>query len=228
MTEKTREPQYQRVLDLRDEYGLARLGLMTNQDWLDDPRHVLFKLSRYKFVAKMLSGMRNVLEIGCADAFAAPIVLQDVEHLTAIDFDAVLIEDANELKRGRWEFDCKTHDILSGPVEGEFEGAYSLDVLEHIPQDREHDFVANIAKSLADHGVLILGTPNLQSQVHASALSKQGHINCKDHNELRDLMSCFFHNVFIFSMNDEVVHTGFYPMAHYLFALCCSKKSDVE
>jgi len=21
-------------------------------------------------------------------------------------------------------------------------------------------------------------------------------------------------------MNDEVVHTGFYPMAHYLFAIC--------
>ena len=27
-----------------------------------------------------------------------------------------------------------------------------------------------------------------------------------------------------FSMNDEVVHTGFYPMACYLLALCCEKK----
>ena len=34
-------------------------------------------------------------------------------------------------------------------------------------------------------------------------------------------MTHHFRNVFIFSMNDEVVHTGFYPMAHYLFALCC-------
>ena len=25
-------------------------------------------------------------------------------------------------------------------------------------------------------------------------------------------------------MNDEVVHTGFAPMAHYLFAVCCQKK----
>jgi hypothetical protein len=24
----------------------------------------------------------------------------------------------------------------------------------------------------------------------------------------------------VFSMNDEVVHTGFYPMAHYLLAVC--------
>jgi len=25
-------------------------------------------------------------------------------------------------------------------------------------------------------------------------------------------------------MNDEVVHTGYHKMAHYLFALCCGKK----
>jgi len=25
-------------------------------------------------------------------------------------------------------------------------------------------------------------------------------------------------------MNDEVVHTGYYPMAHYLFALCVGRK----
>jgi hypothetical protein len=29
----------------------------------------------------------------------------------------------------------------------------------------------------------------------------------------------------LFSMNDETVHTGFYPMAHYLIALCCGKKA---
>ena len=34
----------------------------------------------------------------------------------------------------------------------------------------------------------------------------------------------YFENVFLFSMNDEVVHTGFSPMAHYLFVICCQKK----
>jgi hypothetical protein len=72
--------------------------------------------------------------------------------------------------------------------------------------------------------VLIIGTPSIQSQVYASAASKIGHINCKDGPGLKGLMSEFFENVFIFSMNDEVVHTGFYPMAHYLFALCVTKR----
>jgi hypothetical protein len=224
MKEKTCEPQYQICVDLRDRNGLERLGLMSNQAWHDDPKHLLFLLSRYKFVAKMLRGRRNVLEIGCADAFGTRLVLQEVEQLTAVDFDPVFVKDALDRMSERWKFNCKVHDILAGPVPGTFDSSYALDVLEHIPPEKEDCFISNITSSLIEHGILIIGMPSLQSQVYASAPSKAGHVNCKDSQGLQELMSRFFHNVFIFSMNDEVVHTGFYPMAHYLFALCCSKK----
>lgn len=224
MGAKTREPQYQRCIDLHEKHGPTRLGLMTSQDWYDDPKHLVFALSRYKFVAKMLSGRQNVLEVGCGDAFATRIVLQEVKQLTAVDFDPLLVKDAIERMEECWKFDCRVHDILERPVEGRFDGAYALDVLEHIPKEHEERFVFNIVSSLTEHGVLIIGTPSIQSHKYASPLSKEGHVNCKDHQELKGLMSRFFHNVFVFSMNDEIVHTGFYPMAHYLFALCCSKK----
>jgi hypothetical protein len=66
--------------------------------------------------------------------------------------------------------------------------------------------------------------PSLESQAHASPQSKAGHVNCKSGPELRKAMEKYFHSVFVFSMNDEVVHTGFYPMAHYLLALCTHPK----
>jgi cyclopropane fatty-acyl-phospholipid synthase-like methyltransferase len=172
----------------------------------------------------MLSGRNHFLEVGCADAFGSRIVLQEVRELTAIDFDPIFIKDAIERMDDRWRFVFQVHDILQGPVAGNFDGAYSLDVLEHIHQEKEKTFVANIAESLSDHGALVIGSPSIRSQAYASPPSREGHINCKDHHTLKALMSEFFHNVFIFSMNDEVVHTGFYPMAHYLLALCCSKK----
>lgn len=226
MMEKTREPQYQRCIELRDNKGLTRLGLMSSQTWHDDPKRLVFMLSRYKFVSKMLSGRHNVLEVGCGDAFGTRIVLQEVGQLVAIDFDPVFVKDVLDRMDERWKFECRIHDILEGPVDGEFDGAYALDVLEHIPQEHEQRFVSNIARALTEHGVLIIGTPSIQSQVYASASSREGHVNCKEGLSLKDLMSRFFHNVFIFSMNDEVVHTGFYPMAHYLLALCCGKKRD--
>lgn len=224
--DKTREPQYQVCLDIQARQGLTQLGLMSNQVWYEDPRRLVFLLARYKFVAKMFTGMKNVLEIGCADAFGTRIVLQEVGHVVATDFDPVFVDDVSNRRDDRWPIDVRLHDILEGPVTGAFDGVYSLDVLEHIQQEKEGLFVANIVHSLNDRGVAIIGTPSLQSQAYASPPSREGHVNCKDALGLKKLMSQYFHNIFIFSMNDEVVHTGFYPMAHYLFALCCSKKNE--
>lgn len=226
METKTKEPQYYRLLELQKKQGIAEFGLMSNFVWEDDPKRLLFVLSRYKFVAKMLSGSRHVLEVGCADAFFTRIVRQEVQALTATDFDPLFVEDAKRHQNSRWNFNCLLHDILQGPVSGEFDGAYSMDVLEHIPQSQEDQYISNIAQSLTPQGTLIIGTPSLQSQAYASPGSKEGHINCKDYKELKNLMLKHFNNVFIFSMNDEVVHTGFYPMAHYLIALCCFKKEN--
>lgn len=224
MTEQTRDQANQVVLDIRDEIGVARLGLMNNQVWHDDPRRLLFTLARYKFVSKMLSSRSSVLEIACGDAFAARIVKQDVGELTVVDFDPLFIDDANERMTDRWRFTARVHDMFAGPVDGTFDAIYSLDFLEHIPREREDEVIDNMKSSLTEHGVMILGMPSLESQTHASPPSKAGHINCKSGADFKAVMEAHFHNVFMFSMNDEVVHTGFFPMAHYLFALCCSKK----
>lgn len=223
---KTREPQYERCLEVADASGRAALGLMSNQVWQDDPRRLVFVMARYKFVSKMFAGLSRVLEVGCADAFATRIVLQEVGSLTAIDFDPVFIDDVRQRMDSRWRFDARVHDMLSGPIAGPFDGAYSMDVLEHISAEQEDLFLRNIAHSLTPEGALIIGSPSIQSQAYASPPSKAGHVNCKDAAGLKALVGRYFHNVFIFSMNDEVVHTGFYPLAHYLIALCCHKRES--
>ena len=222
--ERTKEAQYQRLLELNDQAQLAPLGLMIKQVWYDDPKRVLFVLSRYKFVAKMLSGKEHVLEIGCGDAFGTRIVAQEVGRVCAVDFDPIFIKDIKARMVDKMAFDCRQHDILSGPVSGSFDAAYSIDVIEHILKEDEDIYMKNIISSLDYQGVLIVGTPTIQSQIYASKGSKEGPVNCKDHKELKELMARYFQNVFIFSMNDEVVHTGFYPMAHYLFAIGVGKK----
>jgi cyclopropane fatty-acyl-phospholipid synthase-like methyltransferase len=116
--------------------------------------------------------------------------------------------------------------MTAGPYnEKGFDGAYALDVIEHIAPDKEDAFVANVIRSLAPHGVLLLGCPSQASQKHASKPSREGHVNCKDGEDMRALLARHFHNVFVFSMNDEVVHTGFFPMAQYVFGLACGPKA---
>jgi cyclopropane fatty-acyl-phospholipid synthase-like methyltransferase len=222
--DKTREPQYQECIEAVTERGFERLGLRSSQSWHDDPKHLLFRLSRYKFVAKMLSGSEHVLEIGCGDAFGTRLVQQEVKALSATDFDAVFIKDVEARMVERWRFPVFTHDLLDGPIAGSYDGIYALDVLEHIAQKDEHTFLKNAFAPLTEHGVGIIGMPSLESQAYASPTSRAGHVNCKSLPQLKALMQTFFHNVFMFSMNDEVVHTGHHAMAHYLFALGANKK----
>jgi SAM-dependent methyltransferase len=226
MTRKplTKEPQYQALLDHKGQKGSAVLGVMNNQVWHDDPRRLVFTLSRYKFVAKLLGGKKKVLEVGCGDAFASRIVQQEVGALTAIDFDPLFIEDIKSRADPDWPLDCAVHDMLAGPYPGKFDAIYSLDVLEHIEQDKEDLFLRNALTSLTSEGVAIIGMPSLESQSYASPQSREGHVNCKSGNDFKRLMQGYFHNVFMFSMNDEVVHTGYLPMAHYLLAVCANLK----
>jgi len=224
MSDKTKEAQYQFLLELEQSEGLQELGLMSSQVWRDDPRRLLFVLARYKFAAKMFTGLDKVLEVGCADAFGTRLVRQEVPHVVASDFDPVFIERNRARNSKRWPIDFRVHDMLAGPLPEKFDAVYAIDVIEHVPAEQELLFVGNMVRSLQSRGICLMGPPSLQSQAYASAPSKAGHVNCKDGPGLRELMAHFFHHVFLFSMNDEVVHTGFTPMAHYLWALCCQRK----
>ena len=97
---------------------------------------------------------------------------------------------------------------------------YSLDVIEHIEKKICDRFIKNIKNSLKNNGTLIIGQPSLSSQKYASKYSKKLHVNCFDKNELENYLKKFFNNVFTFGMNDEVVHTGYDKMCHYVFAIC--------
>ncbi len=223
---KTREPQYQECVDAALARGFERLGLRSSQSWHDDPKHLLFRLSRYKFVAKMLAGSEHVLEIGCGDAFGTRLVQQTVKELSATDFDEVFLEDVKARMVERWRFTVFLHDLLAGPIPGSYDGMYALDVLEHIRLEDEHTFLKNALAPLTPYGVAIFGMPSLESQIHASPVSRAGHVNCKSMPDFKKTMQRYFYNVFMFSMSDEVVHTGFHPMAHYLLALCAGQRSE--
>ncbi len=220
MIRKAREPQYQIQFNTMDEKGPVYLGPTASHLWRSDPRHLGFLLARYKFCAKMLTGRSAALEIGCGDGFGMRIVLQEVESVYGIDFDPLFIEWAREQAR-REELNCtfSVLDITQKAPEGKFDAAYLLDLIEHIKPSLEYKCMENICKVLTPHAVCIIGTPNIAAKSYSSKWSLEGHVNLKSTENLRELLLRYFHNVFIFFMNDEVVHTGFYPMAHYLLGI---------
>lgn len=199
------------------------LGPYASYTWQHDPKHHLFTLARYKFCSKMLVKQNLVLEVGCGDATGIPLLLQSVNSIYAIDINSDIIE-YNQVNNTRNNVIFEQRDIMQNPFDNKFDAALSLDVIEHIPSEYEDLFIKNISRSLTQHSVFLIGTPNITANKYASIGSQREHINMKSHETLYNLLNKYFYHVFIFSMNDEVLHTGFYEMGHYILAVCSEKK----
>ena len=204
---KSKEKQYQFMIEQTNQLGSFPMSIRASTMWRIDPKLLSFTLARHKFVAKMFSGLDRVLEVGCGDAFASRLLHPEVKEIHSIDFDPVFINDAKQRVESGWPVTLAVHDVV-----------------EHIPEKQEDLYVRNIARSLTSSGAFICGSPSIESQPYASPMSKEGHINCKSGKVLQSLLKKYFHNAFLFGMNDEVLHTGFAPMCHYLFILAVGPK----
>ena len=71
------------------------LGSYVSYAWIHVPKHLVFSLSRYKFVSKMLKGKKNVLEIGAGDGFQSRIVNTEVGKL---DLSDVTLSSKNQFE----------------------------------------------------------------------------------------------------------------------------------
>lgn len=202
-----------------EKKGPVILGPYTSHIWRHDPKHLQFLFSRYLFVSKMLQGKGEVLEVGCGDAIGTPIVLQTVGKVYGTDFEPLVIEAAKKCMDPSAACEFFVQDITEKPFHRKVDAAFSLDCIEHIPTNVEHAFYRHIAASLKEDGVFIMGTPNVTAQAYASAGSREGHVNLQSHETMRASLAQYFRNVFLFSMNDGMVHTGYYPMAQYLVGM---------
>jgi len=201
-----------------------QLGPYFSYQVLNTPRHLLFTMSRYKFAARMLPQDKNIkiLELGCQEGLGTLLLAEAGHKVLGVDFDKDAIRHAqNSIKKDNISF--RWADFI-GKRFGKFRAVVSLDVIEHIKTDHEDKFLKTVCANLYPSGFALIGTPNVIAKQYASKYSRASHINLYSIERLDALLRKYFDNVYIFGMNDEVVHTGFYPMCHYIMALACGLK----
>ncbi len=204
----------------------------TNIDrFLGDPKRIAFFMSRYKFAGKMLRRCKSILDVGCGDGMGSVSFLSDTDadQVLGLDFEPKVIDYATEKllpalhvarpDAGKLSFTCQDFTLGVYPT-GIFDGLCCLDVIEHIDPNLGDDFIDRMASTLTQNGVAVVGTPNGLAAQYGSVHSQIGHINLYDPERFRRALEARFLHVFAFSMNDEIVHTGFDKLAHYLMAVC--------
>jgi hypothetical protein len=117
----------------------------------------------------------------------------------------------------------ETGDITQNTaVSGYMHAVVTLDVIEHIPPEREAAFMGGIMGSLyheSGREMCVIGTPSANADHLASPQSRVGHVNLFTPDRLRVLMARYFHTVITAGMQDTSVHFGHPEMAHYLIVV---------
>jgi cyclopropane fatty-acyl-phospholipid synthase-like methyltransferase len=199
------------------------LGRINSLSLSKDPKHLEFTLSRYKFAAKMLHDRQKIVDVGCGEGIGCLMLKAETKaKIIGIDFDLEQISYANEHIKPISGVDFIYQDLINERIDiDQVDGLASIDMIEHIHPDEQEQFFANTLSCLTDKAIAVFGTPSLYSREYMAKRSKIGHINLFDEERLRNTLLKYFSYVFVFSMNDEMVHTGFPKMAHYFIAVCC-------
>ncbi len=199
-----------------------KLGRHWYYNLLNDPKRFGFVLARYKLARELIPHAENILELGSSEGIGAIMLAENASNYLGVDLDKDAIKVAKK-NFASTKYNFIEADFM-GQQFGEFDVVVSLDVVEHIYQEYEDKYFKTLSDNLLCDGLCIVGTPNITSAAYASKASQEGHVNLYDGKRLKSEMEKYFEKVFLFGINDEVMHLGYYPMAHYLFALGCGKK----
>jgi O-antigen biosynthesis protein len=147
---------------MRRRAGAPRLIDWTGErcvPWTPDVQVVYEHMHRYLWAATVVAG-RRVLDLGSGEGFGASILAAGKEtEVVGIDIDARTVEHA-QLNWGGPRTSFKVGDVLdlSEFEDGSFGAVVAFEVIEHV--DEQEQVLAEVARVLADDGVLIISTPD--------------------------------------------------------------------
>lgn len=203
------------------------LGSYLSHTVYKTPRRLLHSLSYYKFAAKLIGQQKRVLDIGCNEGLGTWLLGKECGFAKGIDFDQEAIHTATvNFPDPQVEF--SVGDILQEPTDGSWDAIVNFDVIEHIYPAHSEQFMESTKNHVTNEGLVIIGTPSLISQQFASEISKKGHVNLYSPERLEATLRQHFEYVFVFAANDEIVHTGYLQLAHYLIGIGSKKKMRIE
>lgn len=221
MKKREKSSVWQPVKDFMGEKSVL-IGSHHTYHFDRSPRKILHMMSYYKFAAKMIGRDKKVLDAGCGEGLGTWLLAKECGQVKGVDLD----REAIDVAKKNWidkRVDFQRLDFLK-MKNSRYDAVVSFDVIEHILPGNTGTFFRKISNSLIADGIVVIGTPNITSAKYASPVTRLGHVNLYSGERLEKELKEHFKFVFMFAANDEVIHTGYLPMAHYLIAVACHKK----
>lgn len=182
----------------------------------NNPLMATIKFSRYKFIAKLLHKNDAVLEVGCSDGVSSNFFSQYSKSVEGIDFDENVIKEA---KKNFPKIKFEHADALTFTSSKKYDVVIMLDFIEHFSKEDGEKLIEKYSSYLSNRGMIIVGTPNKYFDKYRAEHNKLHHLHEYYPEELTTLVEKHFERSMMFSMNDEIVHTGNPKLAWFLYSI---------
>ena len=163
--------------------------------WAPDVQVVYEHLHRYMWAARLLGG-RRVLDLGSGEGFGAAILAESASHVVGVDIDARTVEHSRlNYATANLEFQAGSALDLSSYDAGSFDAVVAFEIIEHV-RDQER-VLTEIARVLADDGILVMSTPDRRLYSEASGNHNPFHEHELGLEEFGELLEAHFPHVAI-------------------------------
>ena len=116
-------------------------------------------LQRYHSVKNLVGGKR-VLDAGSGEGYGAHLLAETAAEVVGLDVSSQAVEYARAAHRRR-NLDYRIGSIQSLPFEsGSFDVVVSFEVIEHVAEDVQKEFLREARRVLRPDGILVISTPN--------------------------------------------------------------------
>lgn len=182
------------------------------------------KLARYKFVSKMLSSDDEIIDIGCGGGLSTLFFSKFCKHALGVDNDESRIPEWNKIKNKQVRFlkqDVKNINAINSTANC----IINIDFIEHFDKEDGIKIIKNCKNYLHTqenkrNKMFIIGTPSFYSKKYRAPHNLKNHKYEYKPDELNEICKKFFSRTLNFTMNDELVHTGFDKLGWYFFIIC--------
>ena len=127
---------------------------------LDEPEISFEHWHRYLWSVPLCAGKR-VLDVACGEGYGAALLAETAAQVTGVDADAETIAHARDAyARDNLAFRCGPAQDLPLPGDEVFDVVVSFETIEHLSEEDQRRFLAEVRRVLTPDGVALFSTPN--------------------------------------------------------------------
>jgi 2-polyprenyl-3-methyl-5-hydroxy-6-metoxy-1,4-benzoquinol methylase len=152
---------------------------------------------RYLYAAQFVAAKR-VLDVASGEGFGSDLLAATAEHVIGVDSDPETIAHASKTyRRSNLEFLCGSAEAIPLTSEHTFDVVVSYETIEHLAEQQQRRFGAEIKRVLKPNGICIISTPNKLHYSDEANYNNPFHVREYYEAEFVSYLRCFFQMVYI-------------------------------